>query len=153
MSVSTTIDRYATGVPIPAARGRMESAREAFFHLLAFATLAAWIFATGSIWFELIDTWFPDATRNFYRQWGWNRVSWQMASIIVAFPCFVYATRSVISDTEANPDKAASAVRRWLATRRRTGPHSATRGSGPSVRRSGSMVTGPGKRAMIAGIA
>ena len=104
----------ATGVPIPAARGRMESAREAFFHLLAFTTLAVWIFATGSIWFELIDTWFPDATRSHYRSWGWSRVSWQMASIIVAFPCFVYSSISVITDIDANPDKAASAVRRWL---------------------------------------
>ncbi|MBI2689399.1 MAG: hypothetical protein HYX27_24090 [Acidobacteria bacterium] len=104
----------ASGVPIPAARGRMESAREAFFHLLAFATLASWICATGSLWFELIDTWFPDATRSYNHPWGWRRVSWQMASIIVAFPAFVYATRAVLADMEANPDKAASAVRRWL---------------------------------------
>ncbi|MFN0105687.1 MAG: DUF5671 domain-containing protein [Bryobacteraceae bacterium] len=104
----------ATGVPIPVARGRMESAREAFFHLLAFATLGSWIIATGSLWFELIDTWFPDATRSNYRQWGWRRVSWEMASIIVAFPAFVYATRAVLTDMEANPDKGASAVRRWL---------------------------------------
>ena len=104
----------ATGLAIPAARGRLESAREAFFHLLAFATLASWIFATGSIWFELIDTWFPDATRSYYSQWGWSRISWQMAAIIVAFPAFVYATRAVLNDVEANPDKAASAIRRWL---------------------------------------
>jgi hypothetical protein len=104
----------ATGVPIPAARGRMESAREAFFHLLAFATLGSWICATGSIWFELIDTWFPDATRTYYRSWGWSRVSWQMACIIVAFPCFVYATMAVIRDMEAGSAKTASAVRRWL---------------------------------------
>ena len=103
-----------TGVDIPAARGRMESAREAFFHLLAFATLASWIVATGSLWFELIDTWFPDATRGYYRAWGWSRVSWQMASIIVAFPAFVYATRAVLNEMEANPDKALSPVRRWL---------------------------------------
>lgn len=104
-----------TGLPIPAARGRLESAREAFFHLLAFATLASWIIATGSLWFELIDTWFPDATRGYYSaNWGWRRVSWQMASIIVAFPAFVFATRAVIADMENNPDKAASPVRRWL---------------------------------------
>src|SRR5262245_30954863 len=104
----------ATGVSIPAARGRMESAREAFFYLLAFATLASWIFATGSLWFELIDTWFPDAARGYYRPWGWHRVSWQMASIIVAFPAFVFSTNAVLKEMEANPDKAASAVRRWL---------------------------------------
>ena len=104
----------ATGVAIPPAPSRLESAREAFFHLLAFATLGSWIFATGSLWFELIDTWFPDAARGYYRNWGWSRVSWQMASIIVAFPAFVYATRAVLRDLDDNPDKAASGVRRWL---------------------------------------
>jgi hypothetical protein len=103
-----------TGLEIPTARGRLESAREAFFHLLTFATLASWIFATGSLWFELIDTWLPDPARSFYRPWSWNRISWQMAAIIVAFPAFVYATRAVLADMESNPDKAASPIRRWL---------------------------------------
>jgi hypothetical protein len=117
--VYSALGRYyeqATGVPIPTTRGRMESAREAFFHLLAFATLASWIFATGWLWFELIDTWFPDAARGYYyrRSWSWSRVSFQMAAIIVAFPAFVYATRAILAEVEINPDKAASSVGRWL---------------------------------------
>lgn len=104
----------STGLPIPTPPSRMESAREAFFHLLAFSTLASWIIATGSLWFILIDAWFPDATRSYYMPWSWHRVSWQMASIIVAFPAFVFATNVVLSDMEANPDKAASPIRRWL---------------------------------------
>lgn len=102
------------GIPVPLAPSRMESAREAFFHLLAFSTLASWILATGSLWFILIDTWFPDATRAYSIPWSWHRVSWQMASIIVAFPAFVFATHVVLADMEANPDKAASPIRRWL---------------------------------------
>jgi hypothetical protein len=102
-----------TGTPLPPAHGRLETAREAFFHLLAFATLATWIFATGALWFELINQWFPDPAVS-YRYWGLYRISWQMASLIVAFPAFVYATRSILRDMEQNPDKAESGVRRWL---------------------------------------
>jgi hypothetical protein len=104
----------ATGIAIPDAPGRLESAREAFFHLLAFATLAAWIFSTGSLWFELIDTWFPDPARLRYQDWQWSRVSWQMASILVGFPVFLYATRTILAEMARNPDKAVSPVRRWL---------------------------------------
>ncbi len=103
-----------TGIGIPAAPSRLESAREAFFHLLAFATLATWIFATGSLWFELIDTWFPDPAMTARLDWRWSRVSWQMASIIVAFPAFVFATRTILAELQRNPDKAASGIRRWL---------------------------------------
>src|SRR4030081_1606567 len=54
--------RYAeqTGIVLPEPPGRLEAAREAFFHLLAFTTLATWIFSIGSIWFDLIDAWAPD---------------------------------------------------------------------------------------------
>src|SRR5260221_5101306 len=61
-AVYGALGRYyaeTTGIPIPAARGRLESAREAFFHLLAFATLGTWIVATGSRRFWLIHTWYP----------------------------------------------------------------------------------------------
>lgn len=104
----------STGLEIPAAPSRLEAAREAFFHLLAFVTLGTWICSTGSLWFELIDTWFPDATVWGNRDWRWSRVSWQMASIIVAFPAFVFATRTILAELARNPDKAASPVRRWL---------------------------------------
>jgi len=103
-----------TGVPIPAAPSRLEAAREAFFHLLAFVTLGTWVFSAGSLWFELIDTWFPDAAMSGYRDWRWSRVSWQMAAIIVAFPAFVFATRTILAEMARNPDKAVSPIRRWL---------------------------------------
>lgn len=104
----------STGVPLPQAPSRLEAAREAFFHLLAFVTLGAWIFSAGSLWFELIDTWFPDPAMTGYRDWRWSRVSWQMAAIIVAFPAFVFATRTILAEMARNPDKAVSPIRRWL---------------------------------------
>src|SRR5262245_50869267 len=62
-----------TGIEIPAPRGRLESAREAFFHLLAFATLGTWVFATGYLWFDLMNRWFPDATHiRAGSVWTWS---------------------------------------------------------------------------------
>jgi len=105
----------ATGIELPAPRGRLESAREAFFHLLAFSTLGTWIFATGYLWFELINRWFPDATQGrSYVVWTWSEISWQMASLIVAFPAFLWATRRILADQEANPGHPVSPLRRWI---------------------------------------
>jgi hypothetical protein len=104
----------ATGQTLPAPKSTLESAREAFYHLLAFGTLATWIFAIGSIWFELIDTWLPDPAVAYYRPWALRNVSWQIAAILVSFPVFVLATRSILADMALSPEKAASGVRRWL---------------------------------------
>jgi hypothetical protein len=108
--------RYAaqTGIAFPEPPGRLEAAREAFFHLLAFATLGMWIFAIGSIWFDLIEAWVPDATVDRNR-FALGQASSQLASIIVAFPAFLWATRSILSDQLGNPDKAESPVRRWVS--------------------------------------
>jgi len=104
----------STGVAIPEPPSRLESAREAFFHLLAFATLGTWVFAIGSIWFSLTAIWFPDATLDRPYDFSIGQISWQLASIIVAFPAFVWATRSILGDLLENPDKAESPIRRWI---------------------------------------
>lgn len=99
----------------PKPPGRLEAAREAFFHLLAFATLGTWIFSIGSIWFDLIAAWAPDPTADRFDGFMIGRISRQLASIIVAFPVFIWATRSILRDQMENPDKAESAVRRWVS--------------------------------------
>lgn len=104
----------STGISLPEPKRNLESAREAFYHLLAFGTLATWIFAIGYIWFELIHFWIPDETQRRPYTWGLRQVSWQIAAIVIAFPVFVYATRNILADMAANPDKVASPVRRWL---------------------------------------
>jgi len=119
--------RYSeqTGIVLPEPPGRLEAAREAFFHLLAFVTLAAWIFSIGSIWFALIEAWLPDPAVDRFDGFAIGRISRQLASIIVAFPAFIWATRSILRDQLENPDKAESAVRRWVSN-----PGSATHGIG-----------------------
>ncbi len=72
--------------------GRLETAREAFFHLLAFVTLATWVFSIGSIWFDLIGAWALDPTADRFDGFVIGRISRELASIIVAFPAFIWAT-------------------------------------------------------------
>src|SRR6185437_7371767 len=110
-------DEYVgqTGVALPEPPGRLEAAREAFFHLLAFATLATWVFSIGSIWFELIESWLPDPAAGQSDGFVIASISRQLASIIVAFPAFIWATRSILRDQTENPDKAESAIRRWVS--------------------------------------
>jgi Domain of unknown function (DUF5671) len=110
-------EQYAeqTGIVLPEPPGRLEAAREAFFHLLAFVTLGTWIFAIGSIWFDLIAAWAPDPTVDRFDGFVIGRISRQLASIIVGFPVFLWATRSILRDQRENPDKAESAVRRWVS--------------------------------------
>jgi hypothetical protein len=110
-------ERYGeqTGIVLPEPPGRLEAAREAFFHLLAFVTLATWIFSIGSIWFDLIGAWAPDPTVDRFDGFVIGRISRELASIIVAFPAFIWATRSILRDQMENPDKAESAVRRWVS--------------------------------------
>jgi hypothetical protein len=75
----------------------------------------AWVFAAGYLWFELINRWFPDAAEGgCYYGWTWSQISWQMASLIVAFPAFLWATRCILCDQEANPAQPLSSLRRWI---------------------------------------
>jgi hypothetical protein len=104
-----------TGLPLPEARGRLESARGAFFNLLAFSTLATWLFAVGYLWFELINGWFPDAASQDYRYARtWTQLGWPMAALIVIFPVFTWATWRIIREQEADTSVPLSSIRRWL---------------------------------------
>jgi hypothetical protein len=99
-----------TGLPIPSAAGQMESAREAFFYLLAFLTLSCWAVAVGAIWFARIDQWFDDPLDYYYRR----DLTFPIASILVAFPAYLLAMRSVLREQAQHPEKKESGVRRWL---------------------------------------
>src|SRR5882724_742038 len=67
----------ATGLAIPARAGTAESARDAFLYLLSFATLATWTTAVGSMLFEFINHWFPDAISRSNAYYVRSAVTWQ----------------------------------------------------------------------------
>lgn len=100
-------------VPVPKPRPYL-SAREAFLYLVLFATLYLTAYHLGSLLFDLINRAFPDpAMTEFGRQVG-RSMRWSIASVIIAFPVFVYVARHLGRELANNPVKRLSAVRRWL---------------------------------------
>jgi hypothetical protein len=104
-----------TGVGVPQRKSSAESAREAFFYLLAFSTLCCWASALGSAMFTFIDRWFPDlVTQPSYYQNVRSSVTWQMAALVVAFPIFLLVMRAILKENAANPEQPQSGARKWL---------------------------------------
>lgn len=105
----------ATGLAIPQRGGAGESARDAFLYLLSFSTLATWAAALASILFELINRWLPDAVSrgNLYSDFR-SLVTWQMASMLVAFPIYLLSMRTLTREAAEHPERLQSGVRKWL---------------------------------------
>jgi hypothetical protein len=82
----------ATGITVPERTASGESSGDAFLYLLSFSTLATWSGALGSMLFRFIERWFPDPVSHDYVYNVRNAVTWQMASVAVAFPIFVLIT-------------------------------------------------------------
>jgi predicted cation transporter len=102
------------GVPMPKRYQAAESARDAFYYLLNFITLGFWTVALGQIFYRLIAYWLPDPTQQGYYGSLRDDVSWQVATVIVAFPAFVYVHALIQRELRVRPDLYASGVRRWL---------------------------------------
>ena len=104
-----------TGLELPGRGARSaESARDAFLYLLSFGTLATWAGGLGSLFFTLIDAQFPDAAApQQFRNLG-IEISGSLASIIVAFPIYLFTMRLLLRGVQAQPEKLESGVRRWL---------------------------------------
>ncbi len=100
---------------IPVPRRRMGlSAREAFVYLVLFATLYVVSYNVGAILFAAIERWLPDAARE--RNWEpWrSTLRWGAASLLIAFPVFLFASRVIARSLARDPEKRNSGVRRWL---------------------------------------
>jgi len=104
----------ATGVVLPVREGAGESARDAFLYLLSFVTLATWATALGSLLFHLIDHWFPDSLVHNIETNLRSAITWQIASIAVAFPIYLLTARVIFRETADRPERLKSGVRRWL---------------------------------------
>ncbi len=99
-------------VPLPPDTG---SARDAFFHLLAFTTLYSTVISLIVLLFQYIDILFPDIALQPYAYDAYSStIRWCIAIIIVSFPLFVFLSRSLIADSIRHPEKLQSGVRKWL---------------------------------------
>lgn len=105
----------ATGLQVPGREGTATAAKDAFFYLLIFSTLATWTIGLGALAFRLIDQWLADALFSPYsRGWDMYNAAESMASVLVAFPIFLLVSRSVLHDEALHPEKLRSPVRKWL---------------------------------------
>jgi hypothetical protein len=104
-----------TGIEIPRRAGAATAAKDAFFYLLAFATLATWTWGVGSLAFTLIDHWFADPLFSGYNQaYETYNIAASMASVLVAFPIFLLVMRAILRDGKSHPEKLNSPVAKWL---------------------------------------
>ncbi|MEA2688513.1 MAG: hypothetical protein QOD51_1120 [Candidatus Eremiobacteraeota bacterium] len=102
------------GVAPPSRSGRGEYAYEAFLYLLNFITLGLWAVALGQIFCTIIARWLPDPARPLGAASLVHEVAWQLATIIVAFPCFLLVGRLIARELSRRPDAFDSGVRAWL---------------------------------------
>jgi hypothetical protein len=104
----------ALGVAPPSRGGRGVDARDAFLYLLNFITLGFWVVALGELFTILIDRRFPDPATANYGPDLLHQIAWQLATIIVAFPCFVIIVRLIAGEIARRPEAADSGIRAWL---------------------------------------
>lgn len=104
-----------TGIEIPRRAGAGTSAKEAFFYLLIFATLATWTIGLGFLAFALIDRWLADPLFSQYGQaFDTSTITSSLAALIVAFPLYLLISRAVRVEVAGHPEKADSSIRKWL---------------------------------------
>jgi len=101
---------------IPRRQGSGTAAKDAFFHLLIFSTLATWTIGLGALAFTLIDRWLADILFSSTYSPGYELYSAaeSIASVLVAFPIYLLVSRAVLRDEDGHPEKLHSPVRKWL---------------------------------------
>lgn len=114
---ASALDAYADvafAVPVPKPKPYL-SAREAFLYLVLFATLYISAYHLGSLLFDLVNRALPDAADPAWRvTQGASSMRWSVASLLIAFPVFLFVARHLGKELARSPVKRLSAVRRWL---------------------------------------
>lgn len=106
-----------TGLTVPTRKRSGAAAKDAFYYLLAFATLATWTIGLGSLMFTLIENWIADPLAQSpygYAPSADSALASSIASILVAFPIYLLVMRLIIRDARLDPEKFESGVRKWL---------------------------------------
>lgn len=101
-------------VPVPRPRASL-SARDAFLYLVLFSALYTTAWSLGSLCFDLLNAWLPDAADAPYALPGLaDSMRWSVAGLLIAFPLFAWLARLLARELREDPAKRLSAVRRWL---------------------------------------
>ncbi len=102
------------GETLPSRGLDVENARDAFYYLLNFITLAFWTIALGQIFYMLIERRFPDALDAGSMSPVRDEIAGQLAAVIVTFPVFLIVHSLIQRQLQKRPDLYYSPVRRWL---------------------------------------
>lgn len=100
-------------VPVPRPRAQL-SARDAFFYLMMFGALYVSAYQLGNLLFSFINLALPDALSQYEIPRAERTVRWATASLIIAFPLFLWVARLLGREVRQDPTRRNSAVRRWL---------------------------------------
>jgi len=103
------------GLVVPQRESSATAAKDAFFHLVMFSTLATWTIGASSLAFVLIDKWLADSLfAGYWTGYDSRSIASSMASMLVSFPIFLLVSRAVLRDLREHPAKLGSPVRKWL---------------------------------------
>jgi hypothetical protein len=114
--VATALDAFAEvdfPLPVPKSRPYL-SAREVFTYLVLFAALYVSAFNLVSLAFEFINRFFPDPLHTRSVAAAADTIRWNVASLIVAFPLFLFTFRLINKAIAEDPSKRGSRPRKWL---------------------------------------
>lgn len=114
--IATALDTFADvdfPVPVPKRKPYL-SAREAFFYLLMFLTLYVSAIGFGTLWFQFINRWLPDAASPLYEHASIDIIRRAAASLIITFPIFLFVSRLLARAIGRDPEKRGSKIRKWL---------------------------------------
>ncbi|MEE8592637.1 MAG: DUF5671 domain-containing protein, partial [Candidatus Bipolaricaulota bacterium] len=102
--------------PIPVPRPKLYlSAREAFMYLVLFTTLYLTTFNLGRLIFQFANLAFPDpAAMHDFADSAREAIRFSVASLVIAFPIFLYLSLLIGRSIKRDPSKRASKVRKWL---------------------------------------
>jgi len=115
--VESALAAYAPSdfpIPVPVPKPYL-SAREAFIYLVLFTTLYLTTFNLGRLIFQFANLAFPDAIALYdTAQSARDAIRFSVASLVIAFPIFLYVSMLIGRSIKRDPSKRASKVRKWL---------------------------------------
>ncbi len=115
--IARALSAQALDLPVPTPPD-VGGAREAFLHLVAFASLYAAVIAALSLAFDGINLLVPDPAVTAFasdrRDMVRASIRWSLSALLVAFPVFLWLSALLVRELRESPDRARSPVRRWL---------------------------------------
>ncbi len=112
--ITAALDAYADvdfAIPVPRRKPYL-SAREAFVYLVLFVCLYISAGSFGTLVFEFIGRWLPDALQPYGSSLTGVRMA--VSSLIIAFPIYLWLSSLMMKAIRRDPEKKSSKIRKWL---------------------------------------